>query len=207
MKMKDRFRGYLPVILDLETGGFDSGCNPILELACAFVGMESNQLQICEEFCWAVSPFSGAIVEESSLKITGIDLDDPDRIQLEEKAAINSLFKLIRKRIKSEECTRAILVAHNASFDQGFLHAACDRSGIKRNPFHPFSTIDTVSLAAIAFGHTVLSESCNRAGLEFDQSKAHQAAYDANRTAALFCKIVNESNFELSSEHDAAGKN
>ena len=77
MKMKDRFRGYLPVILDLETGGFDSGCNPILELACAFVGMESNQLQICEEFCWAVSPFSGAIVEESSLKITGIDLDDP----------------------------------------------------------------------------------------------------------------------------------
>ena len=206
MKMKDRFRGYLPVILDLETGGFNSGCNPILELACAFVGMESNQLQICEEFCWAVSPFSGAIVEESSLKITGIDLDDPNRIQLEEKAAINSLFKLIRKRIKSEECTRAILVAHNASFDQGFLHAACDRSGIKRNPFHPFSTIDTVSLAAIAFGHTVLSESCNRAGLEFDQSKAHQAAYDANRTAALFCKIVNESNFEFLSECDAARK-
>lgn len=196
--MKDRFRGYLPVILDLETGGFDSRCNPILELACAFVSMESGQLQICEEFCWAVSPFSGAIIEESSLKITGINLDDPDRIQMEEKAAINSLFKLIRKKIKSEECTRAIMVAHNASFDQGFLHAACDRTGIKRNPFHPFSTIDTVSLAAIAFGHTVLSESCGRAGLEFDESKAHQAAYDANRTAALFCKIVNESNFVFS---------
>ena len=137
MKMKDRFRGYLPVILDLETGGFDNRCNPILELACAFVSMESGQLQICEEFCWAVSPFSGAIIEESSLKITGINLDDPDRIQMEEKAAINSLFKLIRKKIKSEECTRAIMVAHNASFDQGFLHAACDRTGIKRNPFHP----------------------------------------------------------------------
>ena len=198
MKMKDRFRGYLPVILDLETGRFDSRCNPILELACAFVSMESDQLQICEEFCWAVSPFSGAIIEESSLKITGINLDDPDRIQMEEKAAINSLFKLTRKKIKSEECTRAIMVAHNASFDLGFLHAACDRTGIKRNPFHPFSTIDTVSLAAIAFGHTVLSESCGRAGLEFDESKAHQAAYDANRTAALFCKIVNESNFEFS---------
>ena len=88
MKMKDRFRGYLPVVLDLETGGFDSRCNPILELACAFVSMESDQLQICEEFCWAVSPFSGAIIEESSLKITGINLDDPDRIQMEEKAAI-----------------------------------------------------------------------------------------------------------------------
>ena len=204
--MKDRFRGYLPVILDLETGGFDSRCNPILELACAFVSMESGKLQICEEFSWAVSPFSGAIIEESSLKITGINLDDPDRIQMEEKAAINGLFKLIRKKIKSEECTRAIMVAHNASFDQGFLHAACDRTGIKRNPFHPFSTIDTVSLAAIAFGHTVLSESCYRAGLEFDGSKAHQAAYDANRTAALFCKIANESNFEFSPLRGVADK-
>ena len=199
MRIKDRFRGYLPVILDLETGGFNSFCNPILEIACVFACMESDQLQISEEFSWAVSPFAGATVEESSLKITGIDLDNPDRMQVAEKAAITSLFKLIRKRIKLEECTRAILVAHNASFDQGFLHAACDRSGIKRNPFHPFSTIDTVSLAAIAFGHTVLGESCKRAGLEFDGSKAHQAAYDANRTAALFCKIVNESNFEFSS--------
>ena len=138
--MKDRFRGYLPVILDLETGGFNSDRNPILELACAFVSMKSGRLQICAEFCWAVSPFAGATIEESSLKITGIDLDNPDRMQVAEKAAITSLFKLIRKRIKLEECTRAILVAHNASFDQGFLHAACDRSGIKRNPFHPFST-------------------------------------------------------------------
>ena len=204
--MKDRFRGYLPVILDLETGGFNSDCNPILELACAFVSMKSGRLQICAEFCWAVSPFCGAIIEDSSLKITGIDLNDPDRSEEEEKAAINSLFKLIRKQINSEGCTRAILVAHNASFDQGFLAAACERSGIKRSPFHPFSTIDTVSLAAIAFGHTVLSESCNRAGLDFDASKAHQAAYDANRTAELFCKIVNESKFELSSRTSLAEK-
>ena len=204
--MKDRFRGYLPVILDLETGGFDSGCNPILELACAFVSMKSDQLEICKEYYWAVSPFSGAIIEESSLKITGIDLCDPDRIQLEEKEAIKRLFKLIRERIKSEDCTRAILVAHNASFDHSFLHAACKRSGVKRNPFHPFSTIDTVSLAAIAFGHTVLSESCYRAGLLFDQSRAHHADYDANRTAALFCNIVNKSKFEISSQSALTGK-
>ncbi len=195
MDIKDRFRGYLPVILDVETGGFDSKINPILELACTFVTMDSNQLQIDSEFYWPVSPFPGAIIESSSLKVTGIDPDDPKRDQSEEKLAINDFFKLVRKKIKSEGCSRAILVAHNASFDQGFIQSACTRCQIKRNPFHPFSTIDTAALAAVAYGHTVLSESCVRAGLEFEESKAHNAAYDANRTAELFCKIVNNSNF------------
>ncbi len=195
MDIKDRFRGYLPVILDLETGGFDSKLNPILELACSFVTMNSNQLQIDSEFCWALSPFPGAIIESSSLKVTGIDPDDPDRNESEEKLAINEFFKMVRNKIKSHGCTRAIMVAHNASFDQGFIQSACARCQIKRNPFHPFSTIDTVSLAAVAYGHTVLSESCARAGLDFEESKAHSAAYDANRTAELFCKIVNDSKF------------
>ena len=195
MDIKDRFRGYLPVILDLETGGFDSKINPILELACSFVKMSANQLQIDSEFCWAVSPFSGAIIESSSLKVTGIDPDDPNRNESEEKLAINGFFKLVRNKIKAHGCTRAIMVAHNASFDQGFIQSACARCHIKRNPFHPFSTIDTVSLAAVAYGHTVLSESCARAGLDFEESKAHSAAYDANRTAELFCKIVNDSKF------------
>lgn len=197
MDIKDRFRGYLPVILDLETGGFDSEINPILELACSFVTMHSNQLQIDSEFCWAVSPFPGAIIESSSLKVTGIDPSDPERNESEEKLAINEFFKLVRNKIKSQGCTRAIMVAHNASFDQGFIQSACARCQIKRSPFHPFSTIDTVSLAAVAYGHTVLSESCGRAGLEFEESKAHGAAYDANRTAELFCKIVNDSNFSF----------
>ncbi len=202
MDIKNRFRGYLPVILDLETGGFDSEINPILELACAFVTMRSNQLEIDSEFCWAVSPFPGAIIESSSLKVTGINPDDPERNESEEKLALNDFFKLVRKEIKSHGCTRAILVAHNASFDHGFIQSACTRCAIKRNPFHPFSTIDTASLAAIAYGHTVLSESCIRAGLEFEESKAHSAAYDANRTAELFCRIVNESNFSFDIKND-----
>ena len=202
MDIKDRFRGYLPVILDLETGGFNNLVNPVLEIACSFVKMGSGQLEIDSEFCWPVSPFPGSTIESSSLKVTGIDPNDPERNQLDEKTAFNDFFKIVRSKIKFHGCTRAIAVAHNASFDHGFIQSACERSQIKRNPFHPFSTIDTASLAAVAYGHTVLSESCARAGLAFDDSKAHSAAYDANRTAELFCTIVNNSSFELVTAKD-----
>jgi ribonuclease T len=71
------------------------------------------------------------------------------------------------------------------------MQQAFGRNNLKRSPFHPFSFIDTASLAAVAFGHTVLSEACLRAGIEFDATRAHNALYDADRTATLFCEIVN----------------
>ena len=98
--------------------------------------------------------------------------------------------------MKLQGCHRAILVAHNASFDQGFLNTACDRQKIKRNPFHPFTTLDTATLGALAYGHTVLREACRRANIDFSEARAHGAAYDADRTAELFCHIVNTWDFQ-----------
>jgi ribonuclease T len=191
MEIRERFRGYLPVTVDLETGGFDNQANPILEIACSFLALAGNELAISSQHQWNVTPFPGSTIDPASLKITGIDLDDPDRQGLLERDALQSFFKVVRHEMKQSGCHRAILVAHNASFDHGFIRSACTRTGIKRNPFHPFSTIDTAALSAVAFGHTVLSETCRRAGLEFDDARAHDAAYDADRTAALFCRIVN----------------
>jgi ribonuclease T len=84
------------------------------------------------------------------------------------------------------------LVGHNAHFDLKFIYAAAARAGIKRNPFHPFSTFDTVTLAGLVYGQTVLARSVKSAGMEWDSSEAHSAVYDAEMTAMLFCKIVNE---------------
>ncbi len=190
-KLAERFRGYLPVVVDLETGGFDHHTNPVLELACAFVGLQDGMLVPTVQHCWQVVPFAGARIDPASLKVTGIDPSDPSRNQQFEKDVLNEFFKLVRDTMKDEGCQRAILVAHNAAFDHGFINAACERTGIKRNPFHPFSTLDTATIAAVAYGHTVLSQACKRAGLEFDASLAHSAAYDAERTAALFCRVVN----------------
>ncbi len=191
MELNQRFRGYLPVVVDFETGGFDAVNNPLLEVACVMLDWEEDQLVIDQHHAWSVDPFKGSNIDPASLKVTGIDVDDPMRGAQDEKLVLGDFFKLIRTAMKRHRCQRAILVAHNASFDQGFLNAACARAELKRNPFHPFTTLDTATLAALAYGHTVLSEACRRANLEFDASKAHNAAYDADRTAELFCNIVN----------------
>ncbi len=138
-----------------------------------------------------VTPFAGANIEEAALKFTGIDLNHPLRIAHPEQDALAEIFRVVRKAVKASSCKRAIIVGHNAHFDHGFLTAASTRSGIKRNPFHPFSNFDTVTMAGLTYGQTVLSRACQAAGIEFNEDEAHSARYDAEKTAELFCTIVN----------------
>lgn len=205
MELSERFRGYLPVVLDLETGGFDHQANPILELACSFLQMQDDRLLIKGQESWNVEPVEGLVIEPASLKVTGIDLEDPSRDAMDEETVLREFFSLVRSEMKLHGCHRAILVAHNASFDQGFLTTACNRWAIKRNPFHPFTTLDTATLGALAYGHTVLREACRRADIEFSEARAHGAAYDADRTAELFCHIVNTWDFQTAWLDSASG--
>lgn len=191
MQFSERFRGFLPVVVDLETGGFDATSNPLLEIGCQLLSWQDDQLQVADLHTWLVQPYAGSEIDPASLKVTGINPDDPERNAMPESEALQALFRVVRTAMKEASCHRAILVAHNAAFDQGFLQAACTRTQVKRNPFHPFSTLDTATLAAVAYGHTVLQTACARAGLSFDHERAHSAGYDAERTAQLFCNIVN----------------
>ena len=160
MEMNARFRGYLPVVLDLETGGFDRDVHAVLEIAALTLDFNDDRLAVASRHRWVVAPHPDTTVEAASLRVTGIDLEDPQRAAVAEGQAIRELFKIVRAEIKRQRCHRAIVTAHNAHFDHGFLHAAALRNGVKRSPFHPFSVIDTVGLAAVAYGHTVLSEAC-----------------------------------------------
>lgn len=200
MELNERFRGYLPIVIDLETGGFNVDENPLLELACTFLNWtaEDATLSVGETHAWDVEPFSGSSVDPASLKVTGIDLSSDARDAIDEKEALTGFFKLVRAQMKVSGCHRAVMVAHNASFDASFLNQAVHRAGLKRNPFHPFTTIDTAALGAVAYGHTVLSEICRRAEIEFQHVEAHSASYDAERTAQVFCNIVNRWPLEVS---------
>ena len=191
MEMRSRFRGYLPVVVDLETGGFDRATHALLEIAALTLDYEGDRLVIGGRHRWQVTPHPRTEIAPASLKITGIDLDDPARAAVSEHRAIRELFRLVRSEIKRHRCQRAIVTAHNAHFDHGFIHAAADRNGVKRSPFHPFSVMDTVGLAALAYGHTVLGEACSRAGIGYASERAHSAVYDAEVTALLFCAVVN----------------
>ena len=188
-----RFRGYLPVVIDVECGGFNAQTDAILEVAAVILSMDATgSLQPESTHFYRVKPFPGANLEEAALKFTGIDPHHPLRIAHAEADVLRDMFRQVRKKMKEEQCIRAVLVGHNAHFDHGFIKAACERQSIKRNPFHPFSSFDTVSLSALAYGQTVLARACAAAGIDFDKNEAHSAKYDAEKTAELFCGIVNQ---------------
>jgi len=191
--MSLRFRGYLPVVVDIECGGFNAKTDAILEISAVILGMnEKGILGVEQTFFHRVVPFEGSNIEDAALKFTGIDPYHPLRIARSEKDVFNDMFRIIRSALKSNGCKRAILVAHNAHFDHGFINAAADRHDIKRNPFHPFSSFDTATLSGLAYGQTVLARACEAARIEFNNSEAHSAKYDADKTAQLFCTIVNK---------------
>lgn len=190
--MKDRFRGFLPVVVDIETGGFNCQTDAVLEIAITQLGMnEAGALVIEATHSRNIEPFEGANLDPAALEFTGIDPENPLRGAVPEAIALGELFGIVRGAVKANQCNRAVLVGHNAHFDAGFLNVATERVGLKRNPFHPFSYFDTATLAGLAFGHTVLARACALAGIPFDNSEAHSARYDAIKTAELFCLIVN----------------
>jgi ribonuclease T len=188
----ERFRGFLPVVVDIESGGFDCERDALLEIAAVVIRMDEHGVVHPDPVVSThVVPFPGANIDPRSLEITGIDPTHPFRAAVEEREALDVIFRPVRQALRQFECQRAILVGHNAAFDINFLNAAIRRTGHKRSPFHLFSCFDTATLAGLAYGQTVLSRAVQAAGFEWNAIEAHSAVYDAERTALIFCDIVN----------------
>ena len=187
-----RFRGFLPVVIDVETGGFEAETDALLEIGASIIDMDANGDVVPGPVIFHhVKPFPNARLDPQALAFTGIDPWHPFRFAVDEHEAITDLFRAVRRALRKQGCQRAVVVAHNAAFDHGFLRAAVSRAQIKRNPFHPFSSFDTATLAALVYGQTVLRRACDAADIEFSSEEAHTARYDTEKTAELFCAIVN----------------
>ncbi|MEO0997381.1 MAG: ribonuclease T [Pseudomonadota bacterium] len=187
-----RFRGFLPVIVDVETGGFNPATDALLEIAAVTIRLEDDGRFVrAETHRYHTHPFPGANMEPASMAVNGIDPNHPLRPAIDEKDALTRLFRAVRQAVREADCKRAVLVGHNAFFDLNFVNAAIERTGVKRSPFHPFTSFDTATLGGVAFGQTVLARAVDAAGLAWDESQAHTAAYDAEITADLFCAVLN----------------
>jgi ribonuclease T len=190
--LSHRFRGYFPVVIDVETAGFNAQSDALLEIAAVTVKMDDEGiLHPDQTFHYHIEPFEGANLEPAALEFNGIDPNCALRGAIEESEAMKALCKGVRKAQKDADCQRSVIVAHNATFDQSFVNAAITRCNIKRTPFHPFVSFDTTSLAGLSLGQTVLVKACRAAGVEFDQKEAHSALYDAQKTTELFCYMIN----------------
>ena len=198
LKLNERFRGYLPIVIDIETAGFCPKTNAMLEIAAVVIGEQDGQLVGIEEFQANIEPFEGSVLDPKALEFNKIKVHSPLRNEQKEKDALGEMLNMVRRNVKAAGCTRAVIVAHNANFDYQFLRAAIDRINFKRDPFHPFTTFDTATLGALAYKETVLAKACMKAGIAYDGKLAHSALYDAQITSELFCKICNTwDNFQI----------
>ena len=191
--IKSRCRNFLPVVIDVETGGFNEKTDALLEVAAVFITMNSDSILTTDETCcYQIKPFAGANIEPAALKVNKIDPHDSSRNAIPETEALKQLFNKINKELKATECSKAILVGHNAFFDLKFIKAAADRCDLKYLPIHSFSNLDTVTLGALTYGETVLSKIAQKANIPWDERSAHSASYDAKITAKIFCQIFNQ---------------
>lgn len=190
-EIRKRFRGFLPVVVDVETGGVRPNKDALLEIAAVTLKFDDNGYLVPDQtYHHHVMPFEGAHIDPESLKINGIEPFHPFRLALEEKEALEKLFRPIQERVEETRCQRAVLVGHNAWFDLCFLQAACQRTRVT-SPFHKFTSFDTATLSGLVLGETILAKAIRAAGIKFSNKEAHSAQYDTEKTAELFCYIVN----------------
>lgn len=190
--LNERFRGFFPVVIDVETAGFDARTDALLEIAAVTLKMdEEGWLKKEHTLHFHIEPFKGAVLNPEALAFNGIDPYNPLRGAVSEYEALHAIFKMVRKGLKEHDCKRAVIVAHNATFDHRFMMSAAERAGLKRNPFHPFATFDTAALSGLVVGQTVLARACKAMNVAFDSEQAHSALYDTEQTASLFCELIN----------------
>jgi ribonuclease T len=196
--IKKRFRGFLPVVIDVETAGVNANTDALLEIAAVLVHPtnDSNTWHPHEHHHWHLQPFPGTKINQKALEINGIDPTHPFRLAIPEKQALTELFTIVKQHLNKTQCQRAVLVGHNAHFDLNFIRAACARQGISQMPFHDFTCLDTATMAAVSYGETVLAKALKKADIDFDSQQAHSALYDTTVTAKLFCQIINHNPIE-----------
>lgn len=168
------------VVFDVETTGLSAVYDTIIELAAVKM-YKGNVIETFEEF---INP--GHPLSQTTIQLTGITDDmvrdsKPEKTVLEEFAAFSE---------------GTILVAHNASFDMGFLNNSYERYGI---PEAPNPVIDTLEMSR--FLHPQLKSHrlntlAKRYGVGLEQH--HRAVYDSETTGALCWIFLKEAREEHS---------
>lgn len=169
--------------VDIETTGLDRDKHEIIELAVVLAELKNDALEVVGELDLKISPKRIQDAEPQALRINGYN-------EADWLFAI-SLEDAMREFAKKTE--GAVFIAHNATFDYGFIESAFKQTGIE-NKMH-YHRLDTLSMAfAILHGNgdvgkLSLKALCERYGIE--NKKAHSAFADTYALYEVFKKMMN----------------
>ncbi len=184
--LMDRF-----VVFDIETTGFSSEKNHIIEIGA--VKVEDGVI---------VDRFSSYVNPEEPIpfrieKLTGIS--DQDVVDA-------PLIDVVLPQFLAF-CEGSVLVAHNAQFDVGFIRANALRLGY---PF-AFTYVDTLALARVLLpGHAKFTLDAVAKIVGVSLENHHRAVDDAEATAHIFVKFIQmllPRNVQSLDEVNALGEN
>ncbi|MGM9913373.1 PolC-type DNA polymerase III [Floccifex sp.] len=163
------------VVFDLETTGLSQRLDKIIE----FGAVKMQHREVIETKQVFINPKRTIPANISNL--TNIHQSDVDKAQPIE-VVLPELLDFIGD---------AILVAHNATFDVGFMNAACRDCGYDEitNP-----VIDTLPLAYALLDtkRYNLGAVCRHYGVGYDGEGAHRADYDARVLSQVLCHMMND---------------
>lgn len=102
----DRFRGFYPVVIDVETAGFNAKTDALLEIAAITLKMdEQGWLMPDTTLHFHVEPFVGANLQPEALAFNGIDLNDPLAARSANTRRCTKFLKLYVKALKRAAVT------------------------------------------------------------------------------------------------------
>ncbi len=90
-----RFVVFLPVVVDVETAGFNAQTDALLEIAAIpIIYNEEGQFVPGQAYHAHINPFEGANLDRRSLDFIGIDPSNPMRMAMaeDEKTSIQTYF-------------------------------------------------------------------------------------------------------------------
>lgn len=166
------------VVFDVETTGLSAIYDNIIELA----GVKMHKGNVIEEFQEFIDP--GHKLSDTTVQLTGIT-DDMVRGSKTEKEVLE-LFKAF--------CGDTILVAHNASFDMGFLNTAYKKHEMPASTLPVIDTLEFSRFVNPTFKSHRLNTLAKRFKVNLEQH--HRAIYDAQTTGNLLWIFVKKAQDE-----------
>ncbi len=167
--------------IDVETTGLSTDLHEIIELGAVIARADGDKLEVIDQLDLKVKPEHIETADPQALRVNGYDEG-------------SWLFAYnLPEAMKSfaEKTKGAVMIAHNLTFDYGFIAKTFEKAGIP-NDMH-YHKLDTISIAFAKLNSAdinkfSLNALCQYYGIE--NKRAHSAFSDAYATYELFKKLM-----------------